>query len=325
MEGKTTKKLIQLLQEKHGIETKEGRHRLKLLEMGYFHGFKGYRFLKTSDNRIPYSNFDEVVAVYEFDTKLKSLFYPYTMRIETALKNIVLDTVIGFGSADFRHIFDNLLNDFEKHPPGSRDYKKKMKNRLELRNKIYNAISYHYRTDKAIIQHFVHQDKPVPLWAIFEIINLGEIAFFIHCLNEETRMDIAKNLAMHNPSHDQKSRVLEDLISLVRDFRNAIAHNGVVFDCRFNRNGSPKRLAKMMHAEMDIGEIAFDTIVDYLVIHVYALKKIGVPRKELRRLVRVFQVLAERLSQNIPASIHQSIMGERAKDKMLRISTFIDK
>src|SRR5699024_4483948 len=182
--------------------------------MGYFHGFKGYRFLKTSDNRIPYSNFDEVVAVYEFDTKLKSLFYPYTMRIETALKNIVLDTVIGFGSADFRHIFDNLLNDFEKHPPGSRDYKKKMKNRLELRNKIYNAISYHYRTDKAIINQFVRHATPAPLWSIVETITRGELALFIHCLNEETRMDIAKNLAMHIRSHEQKIRVLVDLISL---------------------------------------------------------------------------------------------------------------
>src|SRR5699024_2075560 len=174
MEGKTTEALIDLIRDKHGIEIRDREHALDLLTMGYFHGFKGYRFMKQSDHRIPYESFDEVIAVYKFDTEIKQLFYPYIMQIETALKNITLNTIIRIGSADFTDVYENLLNDYEKHKPGTSNYKKKMKNRLEVRNNVYRTISQQYQSNQAIVQHFVHQNKPVPLWAIFEVMNLGD-------------------------------------------------------------------------------------------------------------------------------------------------------
>ena len=68
--------------------------------MGYYHGFKGYRFIGQSENRIQFSNFDEVVGIYEFDSNLKALLYPRIMFIETAIKNYTLNTLIGVGPVD---------------------------------------------------------------------------------------------------------------------------------------------------------------------------------------------------------------------------------
>src|SRR5699024_1317063 len=127
--------------------------------------YKGYRFIKKSSNKIPYTHFDEVIAIYEFDMKLKSLFYPYIMQIETAFKNYTLNTIIDYGSADFDYIFSNLLNDYKKHSVGGKDYKKKMKSRLDLKSKVHNAISYNYNSNKPVIQHYFHNNNSVPLWA----------------------------------------------------------------------------------------------------------------------------------------------------------------
>lgn len=313
---------MKVLQEKHGIHIQEDKQQA-LLNMGYFHGFKGYRFIKESDNRIQYSNFDEVIAIYQFDKKVKTIFYPYIMQIETALKNITLDTIIGLASADFAYVFENLLNDYNKHTPGDKDFKKKMKNRLELRNIIYNTISYNYRMNQSIIQHFIHKNKPVPLWAIFEVISLGDFGFFIHCLNEEARVNIAKSLSIYSESHDQKVRVLEDMIFLIKDFRNAVAHDGVVFDCRFQLTPPPNRCIQFLQSETAIDNITFEVIIDYVILHIYLMNNIGSPQKDIQRLIRTFTVASERLRKKLPASIYSSIMGKDVSNKMMSLKSLV--
>jgi len=314
---------MRTLRDKHDIDIGGSKHKTELLNMGYFHGYKGYRFIKKSENKIPYTNFDEVVAIYEFDTKLKSLFYPYIMLIETAFKNYTLDTIIGYGSADFDDVFSLLLNDHKKHETGSKKYKKKMKSRLDLRNKIYSTISYNYNSNKPVIQHYFHGNKPIPLWAIFEFINLGEFGFFIHCLNEDVRIKITQDLELHSTSHNQNGRIFEDIIFLLKDLRNAVAHNSVIFDCRYKASNPPSRLIQFIQAETNITDIKFENIVDYLIIHVYLLKKLGIEKTELKRLVRSFKVESERLRKRIPIPVHVSIMGSDLKKKILSLNHFV--
>jgi len=321
--GKTINGLMRLLRDKHGIEIGGSIHKKELLNMGYFHGYKGYRFIKKSERRIPYTDFDEVIAIYEFDTKIKSLFYPYIMLIETAFKNYTLDAIIAYGSSDFDHIFSNLLDDYKKHSTGSKKYKKKMKSRLDLRNKIYSNISYNYNSNKPVIQHYFHANKPIPLWAIFEVINLGEFGFFIHCLNGDVRIKIARDLDIHSTSHNQNGRIFEDIIFLLKDLRNTIAHNSVIFDCRYKASNPPSRLIQFIQMETGVRDIMFENIVDYLIIHVYILKKLGIRKTELKRLVRSFTVDSERLRKKIPTSVHTSIMGSDLKNKLVSLRNFI--
>lgn len=291
--------------------------------MGYYHGYKGYRFIRQSTNRIPYNNFDEIAAVYQFDLNLKALFYPNIMLIETALKNYTLETLIKLGPVDFEYIFSHLLNDYKKHTVGSQNYTKKMKNRLNLRNKINSAIAYNYSDQKAVIQHFFHTNKPMPLWAIFEVISLGEFGFFLQCLNQTTRTEIAKDLGMHTTSHNQDGRIVEQIIFLIKELRNSVAHNSVVFDCRFRKSNPPSRLKSYLQSETRISNIQFDNIVDYFIIVIFILKKLGITKTELKRLIRNFHEESEQLRNNIPVSVHTSIMGSDLKNKIKQLKNYI--
>ena len=58
----------------NGVAISGSRHKRQLLNTGYFHGYKGYRFFKDSGNKIPYTSYDEVYATMEYDSKLKWLF-----------------------------------------------------------------------------------------------------------------------------------------------------------------------------------------------------------------------------------------------------------
>lgn len=311
------------LRDKHGIEINGSKQKKDLLNIGYYHGYKGYRFIGQANHQIPYTNFDEVVGVYEFDTNLKTLLYPRIMFIETAIKNYTLNTLIGIGPVDFDFVFSHLLNDYKKENTGNSKYRDKMKKRLELRNKINQQISYNYSEQKAVISHFFHKNEPIPLWAIFEVINLGEFGFFLQCLNQNTRIAIAEDLNMHTTNHDQNGRIVEDIIFLIKELRNAVAHNSVVFDCRFKKMNSPSRLKEYLQSETGINNITFDTIVDYFIIVIFLLKKLGVTKTELKQIVRKFYAESEKLRSSVPIPVHTSIMGSDFRNKVNNLTNYI--
>lgn len=74
-----------------GIAISGSSQKQQLINTGYFHGYKGYRFFISSNRRIPcLLHIIEINATIQYDTKLKSLLYGKMMLIETALKNIAL-------------------------------------------------------------------------------------------------------------------------------------------------------------------------------------------------------------------------------------------
>lgn len=89
-----TDALMEHLRIKHKVEINGSTHRQKLRTFGYYHGYKGYRFIRTSTNKVAFTSFDEVIAFNQFDLELKTLFYPSIMFLETALKNYVLEELL---------------------------------------------------------------------------------------------------------------------------------------------------------------------------------------------------------------------------------------
>lgn len=77
-----------------GIAIDGSAQKRRLKNIGYYHGYKGYRFAGNASNRLPLTDFSQVAALYDFDTQLKALFYPRIMSIETALKNYTLEAVL---------------------------------------------------------------------------------------------------------------------------------------------------------------------------------------------------------------------------------------
>lgn len=90
---KTLNSLMKHLRDS-GIDINGSAQKRRLKNIGYYHGYKGYRFAGNAANRLPLTDFSQVAALYDFDTQLKALFYPRVMSIETALKNYTLEAVI---------------------------------------------------------------------------------------------------------------------------------------------------------------------------------------------------------------------------------------
>lgn len=91
---KTIEDLMQHLRDS-GIAISGDVEKRQLINTGYYHGYKGYRFFKNLQNRIPFTSYKEINATIEFDSKLKSLFYDKIMYIETAVKKHRADLYSG--------------------------------------------------------------------------------------------------------------------------------------------------------------------------------------------------------------------------------------
>ena len=123
--------------------------------MGYYHGYKGYRFIRTPNHKINFSSFDEIIALNKFDMQLKSLFYPKVMFIENALKSYVIESVLADSkSENLDVIFNKSITDYKVYTPGSKQYKDAYTKRMQLRGKINSALIRDYSNKQRIVNHF---------------------------------------------------------------------------------------------------------------------------------------------------------------------------
>lgn len=320
--GKKTNGLMKHLRDR-GIDIRGGKQKKELLNMGYYHGYKGYRFIKKSTNPIAYTKFEEVVAVYNFDMNMKTIFYPHIMEIETALKNYTIDTLVSFGDVDLDYTFKNFLDDYKSEPVGSKNYKQKMGDRLKLRNTIHREINFKYPNNE-VITHFLHNSDKLPLWAIFEILDMGNFGLFLKCLNNNIRTKNCVNLGLMHGALQQDGRLTQDTIFCLKDLRNAVAHNNVIFDCRFSKGTSAtNNLKSYVNVETSVNNVDFTHLVDYFILTILLLKKIGKSKIELKRILRDFREETESLRTKIPISIWNRITGTDLNNKLLILERYI--
>lgn len=321
---KTTDGLMRHLRSK-GIQIGGSIQKRKLMNMGYYHGYKGCRYIKTASKRICFSNFDEVIAIYEFDSQLKSLFYPYIMHIETILKNYVLETVVTRArSEDFYNIYNTLLDNYKQYSPSDSKFKKALSIRLKVRDEIYKVQTARYNAQNAIAEHFLSRNRHIPIWAIFELLTLGQFGQFVTALNISCRKDLSQKIGL-STANDTSATLCYNIIFAIKDLRNAIAHNSIIFDTRFQNGKINGKLPTMIIRETGCQNISFLTITDYLIFIIFLLKKFHFTKTEMKKIVYTFEEISENFRQKISTSVFNRILNTDNKTKMAALKIFISR
>ena len=319
---KTLNALMRHLRE-HGVETRGSVHKQRLKNYGYYHGCKGYRFVGSASKRLQISSFDEVIALNQFDMRLKSLLCPHVMFIETALKNYTLEaTLSDAGSSSIDAVFSKSLTSYRDCAGSRHKYAAAMAKRLRLRSEINSLIAYNYEKSP-VVSHFYDCDKSLPLWAVFEIMTLGNFGVFYSCLNSRVRANVAKDLGL--PANFDSPALLEVLIFALKDLRNAIAHNGAIYDVRFKRAKINGALGQMVYSETGVDGVDFTAITDYVVLIVYLLRKMGVSKTECIQLVRECAAAMESLRKGLSIPDCHKILQTNARAKLSGLRSFISR
>lgn len=319
---KSINSLMAYMRDVKNVDIKGSTDKKKLRYMGYFHGYKGYRYYNRPTNLYSFRSFDEIQAIYDFDMSIKTMFYPEIMFLETALKNYVLEVVIDeTQSKRFADIYAKVLTDYKSYSIASKEYKKSIGKRMNLRNKVYSLISRDYGK-RFIVNHFYDKDQPLPIWAIFELISLGEFGVFLDCLNQKVSKKISKSVGIKN-SYDGDGKLLPLIVYTLKDLRNAVAHNNTLFDTRFKTGKVNQRIAKCISAETGITNITFDSIVDYVILIAYMMKLLECPKTKVQSFIRRFEKCYDELRGKVTTSIFNTIVYTDTRNKLALLKKFL--
>lgn len=301
------------------------KQKRQLRNIGYFHGYKGYNFYQRKENDLNFRDFTELHALYEFDTEIKTLFYRHVMFSETAIKNRVLEIIHRETGFELEPLFEKILTNYKKHNIGNAKYRSSLSDTLRLRNDIYEKIHENF-SKKHYLSHFIYDDRPVPIYAVFELLTLGNLVVLTRCMNDDIKDKVIEDLNLYISAFEENDSLISDLIDCIRGLRNAIAHNGVVFDCRFKDSSTGKKLTEYFNIKMKVKNLEFNKIVDYLAVIILICSSLGYSKTELKRIVREFETslnkLRNELNNNI--SVYDKIIGTDVRTKINQINTYIN-
>lgn len=320
----TTSQLMQYLINKHSITVKADQTQ-HLRNIGYYHGYKGYRFIRTPNQRIDFTSFDEIMSLNEFDMELKALFYPKVMYIENALKSYVIEAVLSdCGEESLDSVFAKSVTEYKGYSPGSRQYKEAYTRRMMLKGKINAALIRDYSKRQQIVNHFFNKDVAIPIWAIFESLTLGEFGSFFSCTNKDVKLAVSSLLEL--PTNlDSDGKITQYMIYCIKDLRNAIAHNNIIFDTRFKTGKINERLINLLSTETAISCLDFRYVDAYVILITYILRKMGHSKSECIQFIKHFSLIIDNLRSNLPINVCHKITGTQLLTNMKLLNSYISK
>ena len=90
-------------------------------------------------------------------------------------------------------------------------------------------------------------------------------------------------------SSDTNRELVYKYIYALKDLRNAIAHNDVIFDTRFRKTNPTKPMKQCLKFEMGLPYVDFKNIGDYIILVCYYLKMLKVSKTEIKAFIREFE------------------------------------
>ena len=190
---------------------------------------------------------------------------------------------------------------------------------MNLQGSIQNSVAAAYRKDNPKITHFCNNINynEVPIWAIFEILTMGDFGYLLSCLTEDMREKISRAIGL-NLSSDTYRELVYKYVYALKDLRNAIAHNDVIYDTRFRKMDPSRPMKQCLKLEMGLPYINFKTLGDYIILICYYLKLLKVSKAEIKAFIRDFEKITTEYINAVNSSVSVITIHP---DLMSRMST----
>ena len=304
----------------HNINVSGSKNKKSLINNGYYHLYKGYRYINNDKNKAIINDFSDLEAMINYDIKLKQILYPIVMQFETITKNRVLNLLLEKYKTDrFEEIYQTAMVGYKTVKNKDRD--KAIKSRLKVKDKINSTITNSYGKSP-IITHFYDNDTYVPLWGIFEVLMFGEFANFIKTLDDSLKVQIMNDMGIKS-TYDSKGKLSYQILYMIKSLRNSIAHNNVIYDLRFVDSKIDSTIPILLSSETGIQNISFDNIFDYIILLVFILKHYDYNRKNLKQLVKEYESALNQFYKESNIYNYNKIVRTDTKKKIKELLKYI--
>lgn len=197
-----------------------------------------------------------------------------------------------------------------------------IKSKYEMRDDIYSTLTRTYRNGN-IVKHYYDKDTYVPIWAIFEVTTLGQFGRFVELLDPKIKLRISEELQIP-VSYNSDGKMLSSIIYLLRDFRNSVAHNGVVFDCRYRGNrGVDQTLCNWLHHATSVPGIRFDSLIDDITLIMALMKNLRFKKTLLYATSRRLYMIDNELQREIGKEPYFKIFSTDTQKKLIALDKYL--
>jgi len=182
------------------------------------------------DEFIKGTNFDEIIAIHNFDREIKMVLFNRILDIEMHLKSISSHI---FSSNHYKP-YDYLI---------ASNYSDS--NILEVTTIVSTftkTINNLKNKKNPSIMHYLNKHKHIPLWVLINHFDFGQVQKFIKILNKSEQNQVAFQLSQllsNNLNIIKSNFTIEEMltsIDVIRDLRNVIAHNNKLIDFQSAKN-----------------------------------------------------------------------------------------
>lgn len=310
---------MKYLRNHHNIKIEGSKNKLSLLNNGYYHSYKGYRYITRQNNKAIIRDYKDLEAMINYDMGLKKILYPVVMQFETITKNRVLQLLIEKYKTDkFEDIYQNAMISYKNV---TKDKDKAIKLRLNTKNQINSSISSKYGKSP-IATHFYNNDKYIPLWGVFEILVFGEFIQLVSTLEDSTKIQIMNDMGIKT-TYDANGKLSYKVLYLIKSLRNSIAHNNIIYDLRFIDASIDSTIPILLSNETGIQNIKFDNIFDYIILLVFVLNNYQYNRRELKQLIKDYESLLDQFYKESNIYNYNKIVRTDTKKKIKLLLNYL--
>lgn len=189
-----------------------------LQHYGYYNLINGYKlpFLESKTDKKEEDHFkagtklNEIIALYNFDDRIRKIFFKYILIIETNVKNLIAYSFTQAHPQENYLIYTNFNRNL-------RDSNKLITNLIsEIQRQISNRVS------DPCISHYLKNYGYIPLWVLNNILTLGTISNFYKVMNQNERQNVSRIFKIQDNE-------LENILMYITPVRNFCAHNNRLY------------------------------------------------------------------------------------------------
>lgn len=168
----------------------------------------------------------------------------------------------------------------------------------------------------------ITSESAVPIWSLFEIMTMGDFGYLLSCLTFDVRVDISRHLGL-NLSADTNRELIYKYIYTLKDLRNAIAHNAVVFDTRFRKIDPSRAMKQCLMIEIGLPYINFKTIGDYVILLCYFMHLLHLPKTEIKAFIREFERIIDNYKTQVSPAVSSIVLHPDLQSRLTILKSYI--
>ncbi len=194
-----------------------------LITHSYYSFVNGYcdLLVKGKSPRIfkDHTKFEELEAIYDFDTGFRRFLFPQILYIEEKIKAVCINKFCG---KKMNGVYINETDSYLSELSYDTINDVKLKSVEKLISDFNSAIESNIKNKNRAFVHAQENYGYIPFWVLVTNLSFGQMSKFYECCSYDVRVQIAN--VYHLNEKDLKT-----ILKILNNVRNACAHNNRVY------------------------------------------------------------------------------------------------